>query len=237
MRLAYAAILATTYLSACGETPLAGFGAAGSGPQSAPSEITVTADRVVVRGPTGFCVDPKSSRHGPAQAFIVFGNCAAIADNDELPQPFVNAIATATVLPSGRTGPSIGQSEVALAEFFASDAGKASLSSDGDGGNVEVLDSFARNGAFFVHARENKSQSSPGHATTYWRGYFDVKNSVVALSVLGLKDAPLSSSDGLQTLYDFGNALMEGQAPVTDPTAPKDPNAVTNTGLLRRLFG
>ncbi|SDW80227.1 hypothetical protein SAMN04488001_1851 [Litoreibacter albidus] len=207
---------ATLGLMACGENPLANFTAVG--PNDALSEITVTSDRVVLRGPTGFCVDPKSSNHNPAKAFIVFGNCAAIAGDDELPQPFVTAIATATVHPADKKGPSISQSSVALADFFETDAGKASLSASNTPDSVDILDSFSRNGAFFVHARDTSAPTTPGADNTYWRGYFDVKNSVVALSVIGLKGAPVSSTEGLQTLYDFANALLEDQ-PVTKTPA------------------
>lgn len=223
-------------VTACGDDPLAGF-SAGNGVYKSQSEIIVTSDRVVLRGPTGFCVDPKSSKHRPSQAFVVFGNCAAITGDKELPQPFVNAIATATVLPSGRQVPSIADSGVALSTYFSSDAGKAALSATGDAKSIEVLDSFTRNGAFFIHAREKGQPVLPGTANTYWRGYFDVKNSMVALSVIGLKDAPLSSADGLQTLYDFGKSILEDQAPEQDPKKVDNPNAVSNTGLLRRLFG
>ena len=222
-------------VSACGDDPLASF--TGTGSNRALSEITVTADRIVLRGPTGFCVDPKSSQHRPSQAFVVFGNCAAISGNDEHPQPFVNAIATASVLPSGRNRPTIGESEVALAEFFASASGKAVLSSVGDANSVEILDSFSRNGAFFIHARDKAAPILPGTTNTYWRGYFDVKNSVVALSILGLKDTPVSSADGLQTLYDFGNALREGQASASKGAVTQASGDVAKSGLLRRLFG
>ncbi|RLJ52046.1 hypothetical protein BCF46_2274 [Litoreibacter meonggei] len=235
MRLRFLLLLIPLGISACGDDPLASF--IGGGSSKALSEITVTSDRVVLRGPTGFCVDPKSSQHGPSQAFVVFGNCAAISGNDEQPQPFVNAIATASVLPSRQNSPAIGESEVALAEFFASTSGKAVLSADGNADSVEILDSFSRNGAFFVHARDKSAPVLPGTTNTYWRGYFDVKNSVVALSVLGLKNAPVGSADGLQTLYDFGNALMEGQASRTKGAATQASGDVAKTGLLRRLFG
>jgi hypothetical protein len=227
--------LAPLSLAACGDDPLASLSAAG--PKQSQSEITVTSDRVVLRGPTGFCIDPASSSHKPSKAFVVFGNCAAIAGDEELPQPFISAIATASVLPASRNSPSISQSSVALADFFTSEAGKATLSASGDASSVKILDSFARNGAFFIHARDMAVPALPGTTNTYWRGYFDVKNSVVALSVLGLKDAPVSSADGLQTLYDFGNALLEGQAQTKADSAPKKTDDVANTGLLRRLFG
>lgn len=232
MRLWRGLAAVTLLVSACGNIP---FGGASRAP--AQSEIIVTSDRVILRGPTGFCVDPESSNHRPAQAFIVFGNCAAIAGDEEQPQPFVNAIAVATVLPSGETVRSIAASEVALAEFFGSDTGRAALSASGEASNVEILDSFSRNGAFFIHARDTGEGGLAGSSDTFWRGYFDVKNSLVAVSVIGLKATPLSSTDGLQTLYDFGNAIMEGQEAAKPRPKSTNPDDVENTGLLRRLFG
>ncbi|SHF47060.1 hypothetical protein SAMN05444273_106182 [Litoreibacter ascidiaceicola] len=235
MRLTVVLTAVAFAVSACGENPLAGL--SNSGSKAAQTEITVTADRIVLRGPTGFCVDRESSKHRPAQAFVVFGNCAAISGDEELPQPFVNAIATASVLPAGKNGPTIGESETALDEFFNSESGKAVLSATGDAGTVEILDSFTRNGAFFVHARDIGTPLLAETTNTYWRGYFDVKNSVVALSVLGLKDAPISSADGLQTLYDFGNVLMESQAVATKNATRSSVGNVAKTGLLRRILG
>ena len=197
----------------------------------------MTSDRVILRGPQGFCIDPESSTHRPSQAFIVFGNCAAIAGDEELPQPFVNAVAVATVLPSRRDVPSIASSELELAEFFQTDDGRRVLSATDDAATVEVLDSFTRNGAFFIHARDKSGAQLAGTDDTFWRGYFDVKKSLVAVSVLGLSKTPLSSSDGLQTLYDFGNAIREGQEAETPTPKSTNPDDVENTGLLRRLFG
>lgn len=207
------------------------------GGETAQSEIIVTADRVTLRGPTGFCVDPQTSTHRPSKAFVVFGNCAAIAGNDELPQPFVRAFATVTVLPSESGATALADSGIALEQFFTSSAGKAALSGNGDPDSVEILDSFLRNGAFFVHARDRSGGGLPGTDNTYWRGYFDVKSSLVAVSVLGLESAPLSSSEGLATLYDFANAILEDQQPGTQAPKTTDPDDVDNTGLLRRLFG
>lgn len=220
----------TLGVSACGGLPLDGGG-------PAQNEIVVTSDRVILRGPEGFCVDTESSSHRPAEAFIVFGNCAAIAGDEEQPQPFVSAVAVATVFAAGAKTPSIADSEVALAQFFQTDAARVALSASGEASTVEILDSFSRNGAFFVHARDTGTGRLPGTSDTYWRGYFDVKNSLVAVSVIGLEGVPLSSSDGLQTLYGFGNAIMDGQQATAPAPKSSDPNDVQNTGLLRRLFG
>lgn len=228
MRHWHVVALASFSLTACGELPIGGLGEAKQ--EEAQTEITVTSDNVVLRGPQGFCVDHQSSKTKASNAFVVFGNCAAIAGDKELPQPLVNAIATATVLSAGRKGPSISDSSDALADFFGTDAGKATLSASGNASSVEILDSFTRDDAFFVHARDKSAPVLAGTDNTYWRGYFEVKNSIVALSVLGLKDAPVSSEDGLRTLTDFGKALKSDQAPKTSPD-------VANTGLLRRILG
>lgn len=219
-------------VSACGELPLGGLSKT-----AAQNEITVTSDRVILRGPTGFCVDPESSTHRPSQAFVVFGNCAAIAGDEEQTQPFVAATAFVTVLPSGPDMPSVASSEVAMEEFFRSEEGKRLLSGSNDARTVEVLDSFNRQGAFFVHARDTGGGRPPGSDDTYWRGYFDVKSSLVTVSVIGFDDNPLSSAEGLQTLYDFGNSILDGQGRTTPKPKSSNPNDVENTGLLRRLFG
>ncbi|MEP3345088.1 MAG: hypothetical protein ABJN34_14220 [Litoreibacter sp.] len=235
MRLWVVLTPAAIALAGCGKNPLPDLRSDGT--NAALTEVTVTSDRVILRGPDGFCVDPASSNHKPSKAFMVFGNCAAIAADEELPQPFINAIVTATVLPAGREQPRIAHSSVALASFFESDAGKAALSASGNANSVEILDSFSRNNAFFIHARDKSAPVVPGTENTYWRGYFDVKKSVVTVSVFGLKSAPVSSSEGLQTLYDFGNALLEGQEQDETGATPAKAGDVAHTGLLRRIFG
>ena len=195
----------------------------GTGSTPTQSEIIVTADRIALRGPAGFCVDTESSNHSQSEAFVVFGNCAAIGEDEELPQPSVNAIVTATVQPM-TPGARVSDSAATLG-----DVSNLSL-----GPGVEVVESFERNGALFVRA-QGPSQSN-SLSDTYWRGYFDLKNSLISISVIGLAKGGPGKSEGLQTLYDFANKIVSDAEDEATPERLKDTDG-RPLGLLRRLFG
>ena len=50
-------------------------------------QVTVADGSVVVAGPRGFCVDPKSTRTVGNVPFVMMGNCAAISGDWRAPQP------------------------------------------------------------------------------------------------------------------------------------------------------
>jgi hypothetical protein len=207
------------------------------------TSISVTDRKVALTAPDGFCVDPESTRNGAAQAFVVFGNCAAITENPEQPQPFVQAVVTATVTGSGLTGDgAVAGRADGLIEFFRSTEGRAALSRSADPDSVSVASAFEEDGAVFLRLEDRSEGALAGTQDSYWRGYFDAGQSVVAMSVLGLTDAPITDAEGLSLLRNFiersaAPVPVEAQA-ILGPgqPVPPSPGTTERKGILDRLF-
>ncbi len=167
-------------------------------------EATVTRGKVRLVGTDGFCVDPKSTRDQRAEAFVVFGNCAAITGNTEEPQPWVKSIVTASVTSSGLTGEgAVTPQAERLNSFFRTEEGRAALSSSGDAETVQIESGFVEGGAVYLRVEDLGAAAVEGAQTTYWRAYFDAGTSVVAMSVIGFAQSPVSAADGLDVLRGF----------------------------------
>jgi len=168
-----ALILGTGVLTGCeGGFPALG-SLGGTSTVEAQETVTVTRQEVNLSGTRGFCVDPVSTRDAAGQAFVVFGNCAAITGDPTEPQPWLQAVVTATVT-AGDGGLSVAPQAPALLEFFRTPGGRATLSRTEDAQTVSI-----------------------------WRGYTDADGTVVALSVIGFEGTPISGSDGISVLRGF----------------------------------
>lgn len=188
---------------------MAGLVVAGCGlkgkPERAPavSSILVTADQIALRAPVGFCVDPKTTRDAAQSAFVVFGNCAAIADNAELEQPFVQAVVTAVVIPTSPEYTRLSANGEKAAEFFKTEAGRALLSRTKAAQTVSVAQSFSEDGVVFLRAQDKSAGLQAGLSDSYWRSYIDMKSSLVVFSVLGTKADTSSPEERLELLREF----------------------------------
>ncbi|MEM9582258.1 MAG: hypothetical protein AAGA08_04015 [Pseudomonadota bacterium] len=239
MRKVWVGLAASLVLAACeGRLSQFGqnFGAAGSQSGSkkvGQTEATVTRNKTRILAVDGFCVDPVSTRSGTAEAFLVFGNCAAITGNPDQPQPYLRAVATAAVTDSGVTAEGAVRPQVAnLNAYFRTAAGRAALSRSNVADTVEVLDGFADDGALFLRVRDSSDTSFEGAAETYWRAYFDAGNSVVALSVIGFSQSPISSGESLDVLRSFVDRNQRAPAALTSIAT----NNPADDGPLKRLF-
>ncbi len=197
-------ILTTTLLAGCesGLPSLASLGGGAASSAEGQAAVTVTRQEVNLSGPRGFCVDPVSTRDAASQAFVVFGNCAAITGNPEEPQPWLQAVVTATVTASDG-GLSVAPQAPALLEFFRTPGGRATLSRTEDAQTVSILESFVEDGSIYLHVRDTSPPVFGGAQNTYWRGYTDADGTVVALSVIGFEGTPISGSDGISVLRGF----------------------------------
>lgn len=205
------------------------------------TRISVTERKVTLSAPDGFCVDPVSTQNGASQAFVVFGNCAAITENPEQPQPFLQAVVTATVSGSGLTGDgAVARQTDGLIEFFRSTQGRTALSRSADPQSVTVASAFEEDGAVFLRFKDTSDSPLEGVQNSYWRGYFDAGSSVVSMTVIGLQDAPITGAEGLSLLRNFVERSaapipVEAQAEL-GPGNPAPPASPNRRGLLDRLF-
>lgn len=169
-------------------------------------QVTVADGSVVVAGPRGFCVDPKSTRTVGDAPFVMMGNCAAISGDGRAPQPGIEAVLTATVATLDPNF-TFDSNDPALHIFFEGDAGRAALSRAGDPRTVEVIESFARGPVFYVHARDTSPAPVDNIDETHWRAIFGVNGRVVSASVLDFKSSALSREMSLNVLTRFANRI------------------------------
>lgn len=251
----------TLTLAACGGRGGGSFGP----PPQADTEIQVTSDRLTVGGPDGFCVDPEATQDRGVTAFVLLGNCAAIANSARLPQPAVPALLTASISEPSE-GSSLRESIPSLGSFFSSENGRRLLSRDEDPETVEVLDSFHQADVFFLHARDTSTGSIEGVREDYWRAYLDLGNRIATLSVLGLADQEITTEQSLETLRSFAMSVtsangagsdfpvqtaqptepveiratpeqdIERSQPVREPSGATGGRILRNIGLFRRIF-
>lgn len=185
-------------------------------------EATVTRKKVRLIGTDGFCIDPRSTRDQQAEAFVVFGNCAAITGNPNEPQPWVKSIVTASVTSSGLTGEGAVAPQVAnLNAYFRTEEGRAALSATGEADTINIKNGFTESGALFLRVEDTGPAAVEGAQTTYWRGYFDAGTSVVAMSVIGFADSPVTSAEGLDVLRGFVGRNKRAPAALTADAGAK----------------
>jgi hypothetical protein len=230
---------------------LVGCGGIGLGrPAEAPAEVAVTADRIVVTGPEGFCVDPTATRDTGDTGFVLLGNCAAIANSRRAAQPQSPAILTAAIsepAATGRLSDSLGD----LDAFFRSSEGLTLLSRSGDPSSVRLLETATLGDAFLLHASDSSEGGPEGVQSDYWRAYLDVGPRIATLSVLALEDRALDREQSLGLLQAFVTAVQTANpdTPGARPPPPVAPAQVSpqdlpleagplwNVGLFRRIFG
>ncbi len=177
---------------------LAGCGMPGIGP-SAPRSVRVADGTLVLTAPKGFCVDQKASRADGS--FVLFGNCAALSGNPLLPQPAQPVVLTAAVSApaSGPVADALPQMEA----FFRSEAGRAALSRVGKAETVKVLETGRNGEVLLVHLRDTAEFSGPRVAPEYWRAFTGGAGRILSLSVLPLRDRPITDASQRELILAF----------------------------------
>lgn len=129
----------------------------------------------------GFCIDETASRQGGDSAVLLMGRCnTAVAESP--------AVVTLSVGPAG-SGGAIADGNAALAAFFTSDTGRATLSRDGRARDVQIIQAFDEAGVFTMRVRDRA-------VGEYWRAVTSIKGRLVTLSVNGTPETPLKPEDG-----------------------------------------
>ncbi len=207
---------------------LAACSGAGRGPSPVPirKEERLPLHGVTLAGPRGFCVDSRSSDVNADPAVVVFGNCAAISGNPFSEQPKKPALLTASVARLSAPEAAIGATMSAVDGFLRSGKGRAVLSRDGRAESVDVLESLAEDGAYYVRIKDRSPPAVPGADATYWRSYFDLGANVVSASITGFERKPLDRDEGLALLRDFRAASVAATGPAATSSPARAGNGV-----------
>lgn len=173
-------------------------------------EVTVSRSAVTIAGPSGFCVDPATLRDEEESAFVLLGNCAAIARSSRQPQPEVRALLTAAV--QELEAVSIRDQGSQVAEFLKTEEGRALLSRTGDATSVGILNARKSGDVLYLHAYDKSPGYVPGMASEQWRAMFDLDGAIISLTVLGFEDEPLSADTGMATVREFASIIRRENA-------------------------
>lgn len=155
---------------------------------------------VVVPTPWGYCADPDAIRNDGASGFALLGNCATITGRVFVPQPADRVVLTVAVRARRPGVPTIAEEIDTLDAFFTSSAGRRALALSGDGSGVEVIETRAEDGIFYVLAREAGRPPASGLADRWWRAYFDVGNHIVSIAVIATEAEDVADTRALTIL-------------------------------------
>lgn len=168
-----------------------------SGP---PVSRAVLADRVVVQGPDGYCIDKSATRSSRSEAFVLMASCAAISGIASTGAPFVPTLIGVSVREPEPSDVGLTTQLSTLDSYFRSDAGQAALSLDGDARDVDVVSGVLRNDTYLLHVRIAEKGRKSGVAADQWRAVFAVNGQMVSVSVFALPSHRISASSGTAIL-------------------------------------
>ncbi|WP_425092846.1 hypothetical protein [Tropicimonas sp. S265A] len=197
-------------LAGVGLLTLAGCLQVPGGGGTAQREVTVSRSAVTIAGPSGFCVDTESLRNDQDSAFVLLGNCAAIAQTARYPQPEVRALLTAAVQETG--GLSIKDQSAEVTAYLKTEDGRAMLSRAGRADSVAILDTRKSGDVLFLHALDKSPGYVPGMSAEQWRAIFDLEGTVISLTVIGFDDAPLTAEAGKAMVREFASVIRRENA-------------------------
>lgn len=188
MRKTMLALAGLIGLTACAEgLDLAGLGRDGTGEGT--RTLALLDGAVRVRGPRRYCVDQSAS--AAARGFAIMAGCAVLSDSATV-MPDRAGLLTVQFGASGSALVGTGADD--LAEVLGSDAGQALMAS-GDAG-AEIAEVEVRDTRVAVRFEDRAGPPLPGTTPAIWRGFADVGDRLVTVSVLSYTRDPLTHEAG-----------------------------------------
>lgn len=155
--------------------------------------------------PAGYCIDGGASREARDGAVILMGRCTDGAKA-------IPALLSVSIGQGGSAGVMTAGGP-ALAAFFSSAQGRATLSRDGRASDIRVIEALGAGDAFLLHLTDR----SIGE---YWRAVIGLKGRLVTISATGTPDLPLAPADGRKVLNAAIEAMRRANSgPTTVATA------------------
>lgn len=190
-------LTALVALSGCQLEP--GFGAARS--------ASVLNGAIQIGVPSGYCIDGGASREARDGAVILMGRCT-----DEVKA--IPALLSVSIGQGGSAGVMTAGGP-ALAAYFGSPQGRATLSRDGRASDIRVVEALGAGDAFLLHLKDR----SIGE---YWRAVIGMKGRLVTISATGTPDLPLDPTDGRKVLDTALAAMRRANSAPAQAVVAKD---------------
>lgn len=173
----------------------------GGAPIPVQTQAHVSAGDIVIAAPRGFCVDPKTLRDAPGGSFVLFGHCQAMARDPAQPRP------SAPVLLSATLGPADDLSDNArinaIAAFFKTDIGRATLARSGRSEDVDLIEAQPGQGRLLLKIRDRSAPTSVAKAQVFWRMITVIEGRIASLSVMPLAENQVPDARQRELLAEF----------------------------------
>ena len=137
--------------------------------------------------------------------FLLFGNCAAISQSNSVTQSEVHAVLTTAISKDKSKNRPFNREW--LDSYLRSEDGKSNLSSNRNSEDIEVLDSFKMDEAYFVLIQNNGERKSEGISKHSWRAYLEVSGYLISLSIIGFNQNPMKHNESLEIMRHFVNEI------------------------------
>ncbi len=147
--------------------------------------------------PAGYCINGGASREAADGVVILMGRCTDAARA-------VPALLSVSIGQSGSAGVMTAGGP-ALAAYFGSEQGRATLSRDGRAADIRVVEALGAGDAFLLHLQDRS-------VGDYWRAVITVKGRLVTVSATGTPDLPLDPADGRKVLDAALDAMRRANA-------------------------
>ncbi len=142
--------------------------------------------------PQGYCIDRSTIRESDDTAVVLMGRCSDAST--ALP-----AVLTLSVAQAGSAGV-MADGGAALAAFFTSAQGRATLARSGRAQDVTVVTAKGAADAFVMRVQDRA-------VGDYWRAIVGLRGRLVTVSASGTGDAPLPPEEGRKLLDKALGAL------------------------------
>ncbi|SOC13661.1 hypothetical protein [Rhodobacter maris] len=169
------------------------------------SNALVFDGNLTLAAPEGYCVDAASRLDGPEAAFVLWGNCAAIAQDPQARQPHHRALLSATIGPASRepVARALGRYE----RFFRSAAGRAAMARSGLAEDLEIIETQRGAQALLLKIADHSAPQNAPVEPVYWRAITGLSGHVTALSVMPLSGSRIDDATQLALLQAFEESI------------------------------
>lgn len=141
--------------------------------------------------PRGYCLDRAASTVAEAGSTFLLGRCRD--DSKAIP-----AILRVSFGPPGSASV-LAADPAALAAFFTSEAGRATLAPSGNASHVRVIKALSENEDFLLNI-DSKEEGR------YWRAISGLKGRLITISAIGTLEVPLPADQGRALVHQMLDA-------------------------------
>jgi hypothetical protein len=196
-------------------------------------EISVAGRAVTISAPEGYCVDVQNVQVNQTGGFVVLEDCALMGDDPDA-TPIENPIG-ALLSASVSRGPLVDgtrSKEEAfedLAAFFRTENGRIAISKSRELDKVSIRRSEIIDDVLYVLVRDRGEKELPGESSLFWRGFLEVNQRLVTVSLNGFSGAFPGTDRSLKQLQRFARSIIEANptnAPAQEPEPVPEPEPV-----------